>query len=156
MRQRGQAQLYIIGGVAIVMLLMLAAIHYYKSRYEVVEAQFESFKDKTAALGEQAKAHKIEQETANATKIQSALSERDAALKRLSSFNASRSLLPGAAAGSKDPDRICFERKGIDAAIQRFRVGVQGLIVEGDKAIIDDKAWLASWPKPITAPKPSP
>ena len=47
------------------------------------------------------------------------------------------SLLPEAAPGAANPDRITFERKGFDSALSGFDTGVTGLLEEGDRAIGD-------------------
>ena len=49
----------------------------------------------------------------------------------------SGSYLPPATAGSASPATITLDRTALDAAIRRLDAGVQGLIDEGDQAVID-------------------
>jgi len=61
--------------------------------------------------------------------------------------DASASLLPAAAPGSADPERACFERAELDAALRAFATGAAGLIGEGAAAIegLDSaKEWAGS------------
>ena len=60
-----EAKAIILGIVVLAFLGLLAAVHHYKGKYELEHAQFEAFVAKTEALGEQAKTHKIEIDTAN-------------------------------------------------------------------------------------------
>ena len=58
--------------------------------------------------------------------------------------NASPSLVPAAPAGSPDPDRICFSRPDLAAALRGYRDGVVQLLGEGAAAVegLDEaKVW---------------
>jgi len=46
------------------------------------------------------------------------------------------SIMPSIPPSSKDPSTACFSRKELDAAIQRYRAGVQGLVGKGAEATI--------------------
>jgi hypothetical protein len=143
---------YIIIGLAVALLLAIGTatvgIHYYRSKYLVVKAEGEAFKAQTAALGEKAKADKIEKETKDAKRIADAESARDAALAKLRVEQARPrgGFVPSAAPGSKDPSRVCYERSPLDAALRKLDSGVSRLIGEGDAAIINGRAILNSWP----------
>ena len=148
----GQAQLYVIGGVAIVMLLMLAGIHYYKSKYEVTDARFDAFKSETKALGEAAKANKALQEAANARQITDAVTSRDDALKRLSQERARSNRVPLTPAAASGSDQICFGQKALSAAVERYRAGVLGLVTQGDECAIDARTLIQAWPSNTARP----
>jgi hypothetical protein len=45
------------------------------------------------------------------------------------------SLLPSAPAGAADPDRACFDRPQLDAALRAYREGILGIIGEGAAAL---------------------
>lgn len=49
--------------------------------------------------------------------------------------NASASLVPPAPAGSPSPERACFDRADLTAAIRSYREGVLGLLEEGGAAV---------------------
>jgi hypothetical protein len=58
--------------------------------------------------------------------------------------DSSASILPAAPASAPDPDRICFARPELDAALRAYRAGVLGLLEEGAAAVggLDEaKAW---------------
>lgn len=59
--------------------------------------------------------------------------------------HARTSLLPAPSPSSTSPDRACFDRGELDAALRRYRDGVIGLVEEGAKAVegLDEaKAWV--------------
>lgn len=61
--------------------------------------------------------------------------------------NASASLVPPAPAGSPSPERACFDRADLDAAIRGYREGILGLLEEGGAAIegLDEaRRWAGS------------
>lgn len=140
---------YLLGGMAIALVLMGLAVRHYRAEYIEIYGQFEAFKAVVKANGERAEAEKLAKEKENATKIRGALRDRDAALAKLrdEGNRPPSSLLPEPAPATPEPSRIRFDRAELDGAIQSFRSGVQSLIVEGDKAVIDNKAWAESWPK---------
>ena len=98
-----------------------------------------------AQAEEQTKQAKLK-EAQDAKRIQDALSDRDAALKRLRQRPnpVNLSSLP---VNPADNTKLCFDRAGLDAALQRFTKGVDGLVAEGDTAIINQRALRDSWPK---------
>lgn len=58
--------------------------------------------------------------------------------------NASPRVLPAAAPGAANPDRACFDRTELSAALRGYREGVLGLVGEGAAAVegLDEsKAW---------------
>ena len=70
------------------------------------------------------------------------MSRLHADVKRLR--DASPSLLPAAAPGAADPDRITFSRAELDAALRSYREGILGIVEEGAAAVegLDTaKAW---------------
>lgn len=116
-------------------------------------------KDRTqfiAKLEAQAEAQKLEnkrKETENAKRIQDALGERDAALKRLRNKPRPVSLSDPTAPASVG-SRFSIETSAYNAAMGEFRKSLgaglaeaQRLATEGDEAAIDAKALLQSWPR---------
>ena len=158
MRQRGQAQIYILLAVGIAFAVLLGLVHYYRSELKVTEAQFESFKDKTAALGEAAKAAKVLKETQDAKQIADAVVARDDALAKLrQSAGAGSRRLSSAPAAPAGSNQICFGAAAYTAAfaefgksLGRFMAETNGLAIEGDAAQIDAKSLIQAWPKPKT------
>lgn len=58
--------------------------------------------------------------------------------------NARPGVLPAAAPGAANPDRACFDRTELSAALRNYREGVLGLVGEGATAVegLDEsKAW---------------
>ena len=119
-------------------------------RLDAVKNEFAAFVSNVEVEGEKAKVRKIEKESKDAKTIAAAVSDRDAALKRLRLAQAgagrgSVSLAPPAAAGSRE---ICFEPEAFASAIDRFRERVTGIVIQGEEAAIDAQALLEGWPKP--------
>lgn len=134
-----------------VIALMALAVHHYRSELRVVEAEYAAFVSKVEALGEQAKARKIEVEASNAKQITDAVTSRNAALASLRSAQAaadarSRSM-PLAPAAAKGSSVQCFEPQALSAAVERYRGRVLGLVTQGDEAAIDAATLIRAWPK---------
>ncbi len=150
-------------GIALLVLVlvfaaMAGAIHHYRAEVLVITAQFESFKDKTAALGEQARADKLEKEKLYADNIAAANADRSDALNRLSVAQAAANTRsrpsgnnPVAPVGSS---KICFDSPTYNAAFRDFGLALdqfiqdaRGYAYEGDRAQIDAMALLKAWPQ---------
>lgn len=145
--------------LGIVCAVLLGVVHYERSERMVLQAQFDSFKDKTAALGEQQKAANAIKEKADEEKLNAAVASRDDAMRKLqlaqAAASASRrasSQNPAAPAGSR---QVCFESAAYTAAFQQFGKQLDGFIqatrglsVEGDVAAINAKSLIDSWPTP--------
>ena len=127
--------------------------------YDALQAQFEAFKSKTAALGEAAKAVAAAKEAADKERkdkadAENAKTRRDlagvyAAYRSLRDSRSGGSLLPQAASGTASPATAAFDRTGLDRALSGFDRGVTGLLEQGDQAIADlntAKAWAQGKP----------
>ena len=102
--------------------------------------------EKTAALT--IKANKLAKGLADA-KIK-ALTRNNAALnKRLLDARTSSGYVPPATPGTRDPERICFNRTKLDGALRRFDDEVDKLIERGDASRISLNG-LKEWYKSLT------
>ena len=61
----------------------------------------------------------------------------DATTRRLRDARRDSSFVPPAAANAPSPSNATFDRAKLERAIQQLDDGVQGLIAEGDRAIVD-------------------
>jgi len=113
-------------------------------RIDAVQSKFDGFVSTTKALGDAAKIaadkaiaeDKLKKEKAdheNATTV----ANLRAANKRLRDANSSISFLPTASAGSINPQRYCFDRSKLELSLQQLDAGVQGIVEEGDVAVIN-------------------
>lgn len=150
--------------LGIALAIAMAAVHHYRSELNVTEAQFGAFKAQVEAVGKQAEAAAKLQEVANAAKISSAMSDRDAALARLRGVqaNANRSFVPNNPAAPAGSRQVCFDSKAYSAAFERFGTGldaslrrITGVAVEGDVAQLDAVTLLKAWPSTKADPAPS-
>ena len=143
--QRGQMMLYGALGVGAVMLVMVVTIKIYASRLQSCKTEHAEFVAKVELLGKQAEAAAKLKESQDAKQIKDALSDRDAALKRLhNNTNQNRvPLVPPAPTGSSE---ICYEQSFLNTAVERFRTGVRSLVTVGDEAQIDAQALIKAWP----------
>jgi len=147
--------IYIV--VALVLGLGASAIGIYEHHTgylegkQEVQVQYDKFKNDVTTAGIEAEKKRLVKEKNDENKIIAATTARDSALVRLQSIasaaRASPSIMSSVPASASPAGKICFDRAGLDAAIQHYRIGIQGLVVEGDKAIIDNRSWLAAWPK---------
>jgi hypothetical protein len=115
-----------------------------------VQTKFDAFVNETKAAGLKAEADKLAKEKADNEKINSAVVARDVALARLQSAQAANSagrrVLSGIPTSPGSPDKICFSRARFESAFGTLNTDLQGIAQRGDTAIIDNKAWLNSWP----------
>lgn len=109
-----------------------------------LQAQFDTFKAETAALGKVAEANRIAVETADKARKEKADNENRSTLatlradnKRLRDERSSGSFLPQASPTARSPDTITFSRSLLESALQRLDEGVSGLVGEGDEARIN-------------------
>lgn len=142
----------IAAGVVIIGLSV--ALKVQSSRLAACQHDFEVFRVQVETLGREAERKAHEKEKADAAKIQTAVSERDAALAKLRSNSGSRrvSTNPAAPAGSS---QVCFRSDAYSAAfsefsgsLNRFLGEAYGLAIEGDAAQIDAQTLIKSWPAP--------
>ena len=133
----------------LVIVALLASTAWYRNSAEKTQLKFDAFVSETKALGEQAKAHKIEKEYQDAKQITDAVTSRNAALAslRTAQANASRSRVPLAPQATAGSSQICFDPPALSAAVERYRGRVRGLVETGDEANIDAKALIQAWPK---------
>jgi hypothetical protein len=140
-------EVVVIGALALALTFQTTAKRHYKAKAEAVQAEFDGFKLKVAALGEAAKADAKRKETENADRIKTAVSERDRAIKRLSDERAGRSVVPFTPPDPGGGGKVCYDRAAFESALQRFAERTAELIDEGDRALIDSKALLDAWPR---------
>jgi len=146
-------RLEIYAGIGVILMaVMLGA--YLKGRSdgaEKVQLKFDAFVSETKALGMKAEADKAKKEQADAAKIATAVTTRDAALAslRVAQSRARSGFVPNSTAGSKDSGNVCYDRPTLDAALRKLDTGVSNLVTEGDAAMINGRALLSSWPSAI-------
>ena len=155
MNQRGFAFLpFLLGNWRTIAIGLLAAgvIGYYL-HCEHVKKDHATFVAKLEAQAEEQLRQNKLKEAADAKRIQDALSDRDAALKRLRSQSRPVSLSgsPTAPTGSS---QVCIRSDAYNAAFAEFRKSLErsleearGLAIEGDSAAIDAKACVEAWPR---------
>ena len=156
------SKLEIYGIVILVVILAAAGFGLYE-RHEgrvegrqEVQVKFDQFVNETKAAGLKAEQDKIVKEKADEQKIAAANSARDIALGKLqlaqSQASAGRRILSDIPTAAGSPDKICFSRAKFESAFGKFNADLQGLAKRGDTAIIDNKAWLSSWPQATVPP----
>jgi hypothetical protein len=110
-----------------------------------VQADYDTFIIKAQAIAAVQLAENQRKEKENAQRIKDAESDRDTALKQLrhTTANTSRLRTTIAALTASTTGKVCYRSQAFDAALS----GITGLIIEGDGAIIDNRAWFDSWPR---------
>jgi len=147
----GQWRLILEIAVAVILLIWIAGLtiqtKYLKAQRDAIEAQFGAFKDQVSRLGKEAEAKAKQREADDAKRIAVAVAGRDAALKRLSDERAGRRNVPFTGPDTGGSGKICYDRAALESALQRFTAGTQGLIDEGDTALINGRALVGAWPR---------
>ena len=132
---RFKSYLFIIGIVGAI----LAYAWFEHTRFLNVKLEYANFIEQSLTL-------QLQKEKEHAAQINVALGMRDDAFKLLrDSENRARNLR--ASITTQRPDGTCTESATVDAALSKFLADVEGLVIEGDEAIINVKAWADSWPK---------
>jgi len=121
-------------------ILALGGWGYYEhDKFLSVKAEYSDFREQSVTQA-------LAQEKQHNEQINVAMVERDAANKRLSDDQA-RSRALRTAITPTGPEKLCYSRSAFDAAISAYLAGIENLLADGDQAVIDNKAWLESWPK---------
>lgn len=134
--------------------VLRSQVAHYKGKAERIEAEYETFKAKTAALGEAAKVEAKRKETENADKLKkagaAAADARTTLARWVQRYGSGGRVLPsdtGTPRGTDRTGQVCFDRAGLDGALQRFRGETAGLVGEGASAVIDRQECVAGWPR---------
>ena len=150
-----EAKAIVLGIVGLAFLALIAAVHHYRSEYQVEHAQFEGFKAQTAALGELAKQHAKEiaekdaklKEQADAENARTVTDLRSTIARMRNAVNAGRGGLSAPAPSPQSPDRTCLDPAKFSTALRVLDEGFLGILEIGSKAVIDldtAKAWARS------------
>jgi len=122
-------------------------------RVESCKAEAAAFVAQVEANGKAAEAAAKRKEAQDAKQIQGALSERDAALKRLRNNNTAARRLSDNAAGSAAGSTVCIPTPAYNAAMGEFGKSLGRFLgetrrysEEGDAAQIDAVALIKAWP----------
>ena len=141
-KQRGFT-LYIVLAALLAFGGMAAAIKVQSSRLASCRAEFAAFQADVKAKGEAAKREADRINAENAKRKEKSDAERKRLIIANSELagrlrdNASRSSLPQTTSDTGSPETACFRRADLDAAIQRFTLGVSGIVTQGDSALVD-------------------
>lgn len=144
MRNGFISPLLVVGIVAGVLAIGLGV---QTKRLESAKAEHATFVATVKAAGEEAQRKAKATEAANEKRINGAITERNAAIARLRDERASRSRVPILPATAENADRICLSRAKFESAFGTLATDIQGIAEVGDIAIINNRAWLNSWPK---------
>lgn len=124
-----------------VIIALGVAVKVQSSRLESCKTAAEAFKAQVKAEGEAAAkeaarinlANQKAKEQADA-KTKQLLADNAVLGKRLRDARASGGYVPPAPAGTRSPDRACFDRAELERAIGALDAGVQSLVGQGDEA----------------------
>jgi len=131
---------------------------YQGARIDAVQAKYDLFVEQVKSIGELAEA-----DAKHADAINNKRKEKtDAELKKIAADNAGLAkrlrdararggYLPGAAAGASHPDRICFDRAGLESTMGFIDAGGAGIAEKGNAARLGldgVKRWAQDAPLP--------
>ena len=134
---------YIVLGL--ILLALVGWGTYEHNRFLTTKAEYGEFIAQSEKLASDQKAKIIQMEKDHAEKLHVVELARLAALDQLR-VNQERARASRVSITPKGSERFCFSRNGFDAALQSFLGTVEGLIAEGDIALIDKQTLLKAWP----------
>ena len=135
-------KLILAGGLLLVILSMLSWGLWERSGKLSAKAELTALQtehDKVVAENKR-------KEVLNNERIKTADAERVSLTRQLHDNQVRLSALR-ASITTHRPDGTCTESTTVDTALSEFLADVEGYITEGDTAVINVKAWAASWPK---------
>lgn len=138
----------ILAGSILLAFLGLAGWGYFEhNRFIKKSLELTEFVSQTQINAAVATAEKARKEKEDAERIQNAVIARDAAINKLRQHQASAasSRLPFLPASTEN--RVCLNRTQFESAIGSLVTDLQGLVGEGDIALIDLQTFIESWPK---------
>ena len=128
----------------VVMALLVAAVGFYKWRFERERTEFQNYRTETRAAGLAAEMRAKEIALRDLKRKEHADAENATTVANLATTahrlrlaRADRSYLPPAATNSPSPATACVNRADADGAIRGFIEETSRLIEEGDRAIAD-------------------
>ena len=130
-------------GASAVILGLSVAVKVQSSRLASCKAEFAAFQADVQAKGEAAQREADRINADNAKRKEKSDAERKRLIIANSELagrlrdNAARSSLPPTTSDTGIPETACFRRADLDAAIQRFTLGVSGIVTQGDSAVTD-------------------
>lgn len=141
-------KLIMLGGIGLVILSLTTWGFYERSGKLSIKADYDGFIAKAQILAAERIAENQRKEAEYRERLKTAEFAAAAARNRLREYTERPrgSLLPTSAASSGSSETTCYNRAGLDTALSRFEEGITGLLAEGDEAIINTRAWFASWP----------
>jgi Flp pilus assembly protein TadB len=135
-------------GLGVALLIASIAAYWGWNNYLDEREAFNTFKGVQTALAEQQEIKNARETRKHDEAIKTALAERDSARQRLLDAQRARAKrMPSLPISPEGTTVVCFNRSGFESSIRTFVGGVQDLVIEGDESIIDNRAWLSSWPK---------
>ena len=141
-------------GVGVIILVLGAAVTIQTKRLDSLRMEYAEFKAGVEVLGKAAEKaakekeakDKLAKETADAENARTT-ANLHAAIAKLRAQRTSSSFLPAPAPTTGSLDRAAFDRAELERAIRTLDSEVQGIVAEGDKAVIDlntAKGWAAT------------
>ena len=106
-------------------------------------ARFLSVKAEYSGFREQSVTQALAQEKQHNEQINVAMAERDASISRLRDSQKRTNALRSAITPT-GPEKLCYGRSAFDAALSAYLAGVENLFADGDRAVIDNKAWASA------------
>ena len=138
-------KLYLAGGIAAIMLVLAGYGWVEHNRYARVKAEYDGFVAQAQAIAAVQLAENQRKERENAQRIKDAVRDHDIALTQLrhATKDTSRLRTTISTLTASSTGKVCYRSEAVDAALR----GITGLIIEGDDSIINNRAWLESWPR---------
>ena len=128
--------------VVVAALLAFAGAMYVQKN--AIKTEYAEYRTQVAQAAQKASELALQRTIADEKKKEEADAENlrlhaalDATTRKLRDARANSNFVPAAASGSISPATACFSRTDLERALQQLDGEVQGLIEEGDRAIVD-------------------
>lgn len=136
--------LWLAVGAAVLVAGLTVAVKVQTSRLDAVRQEYATFKAEVKVLGEAAQKAADAQTATDKSKKERAdaynkriVADLNNAIQRMRDERAGSDFLPPASPSAGSPEIASFNRAELERTIRNFDKGVQGLVDEGSKAVID-------------------
>ena len=132
---RFKSYLFIIGIIAAI----LGYAWYEHTRFLNVKLEYANFIEQSLSL-------QLQKEKEHAIQVNVAMGMRDDAYRQLRDSQDRASALQRSLA-SASSGKVCYDANGLNTAYRELVSEIRAIAGEGQASMIDNKAWLDSWPR---------
>ncbi|HJS82859.1 MAG TPA: hypothetical protein VJ742_08520 [Nitrososphaera sp.] len=135
-------KLYLAGGVTIILLLLTSWGFYERSEKLSIKSELAVLQ----AIHDEVVKDNKRKEVENNERLKTAATQRESLMRQLRDNQVRISTLQRTLTAS-GTGRACYDADGLNTAYGELVTEVRAIAGEGQAALINNKAWLESWPR---------